>query len=87
MSVTPEPQQTIALVVRHNTAGIDEHVQAIVDFLQGAGYRVVFEQETSARTAAPPSSSAATARCWASPASWRATACRSSASTRAAWAS
>ena len=45
MSVTPEPQQTIALVVRHNTAGIDEHVQAIVDFLQGAGYRVVFEPE------------------------------------------
>ena len=24
MSVTPEPQQTIALVVRHNTAGIDD---------------------------------------------------------------
>ncbi|MBW8899205.1 MAG: NAD(+)/NADH kinase, partial [Massilia sp.] len=47
MSVTPEPQQTIALVVRHNTAGIDEPVQAIVDFLQGAGYRVVFEQETA----------------------------------------
>ena len=48
MSVTPEPQQTIALVVRHNTAGIDEPVQAIVDFLQGAGYRVVFERETAA---------------------------------------
>jgi NAD+ kinase len=47
MSATPETQQTIALVVRHNTAGIDEPVQAIVDFLQGAGYRVVFEQETA----------------------------------------
>ena len=47
MSVTPEPQQTIALVVRHNTAGIDEPVQAIVDFLQGAGYHVVFEEQTA----------------------------------------
>jgi NAD+ kinase len=40
-------QQTIALVVRHNTAGIDAPVQAIVDFLQDAGYRVVFEAETA----------------------------------------
>lgn len=47
MPVTPESQQTIALVVRHNTAGIDEPVQAIVNFLQAAGYRVVFEQETA----------------------------------------
>jgi NAD+ kinase len=47
MSVTPEPQQTIALVVRHNTAGIDEPVRAIVGFLQDGGYRVVFEQETA----------------------------------------
>jgi NAD+ kinase len=47
MSATPEPQQTIALVVRHNTAGIDQPVQAIVDFLRDGGYRVVFEQETA----------------------------------------
>jgi NAD+ kinase len=47
MPVTSEPQQTIALVVRHNTAGIDQPVQAIVDFLRDGGYRVVFEQETA----------------------------------------
>jgi NAD+ kinase len=47
MSATPEPQQTIALVVRHNTAGIDQPVQAIVDFLRAGGYRVVLEQETA----------------------------------------
>lgn len=51
MSVTPEPQQTIALVVRHNTAGIDEPVKAIVEFLRGRGYRVVFEQETASHVA------------------------------------
>jgi NAD+ kinase len=44
----PEPQQTIALVVRQNTAGIDEPVQAIVDFLRGAGYLPVLELETAA---------------------------------------
>jgi NAD+ kinase len=44
----PEPQQTIALVVRQNTAGIDEPVQAIVDFLRGAGYLPVLEAETAA---------------------------------------
>jgi NAD+ kinase len=42
------PHQTIALVVRHNTAGIEESVSGIVGFLQGAGYRVVFEAETAA---------------------------------------
>jgi NAD+ kinase len=47
MSATPEPQQTIALVVRHNTAGINQPVQAIVDFLRVGGYRVVFEEETA----------------------------------------
>jgi NAD+ kinase len=49
MPLTPESQQIIALVVRHNTAGIDEPVQAIVDFLQGAGYRVVFERNRRPR--------------------------------------
>jgi len=47
MSAMPEPQQTIALVVRHHTAGIDEPVQAIVDFLRGAGYLPVLETETA----------------------------------------
>ncbi len=47
MSATSEPQQIIALVVRHNTAGIDEPVQAIVDFLRGAGYLPVLESETA----------------------------------------
>jgi NAD+ kinase len=47
MPATSEPQQTIALVVRQNTAGIDEPVQAIVDFLRVGGYRVVFEEETA----------------------------------------
>jgi NAD+ kinase len=46
-SVTPDPQPTIALVVRHNTAGIDEPVKAIVDFLRGAGYGVAIEAETA----------------------------------------
>jgi NAD+ kinase len=44
----PVPQQTIALVVRHNTAGIDTPLAGIVEYLQGAGYRVVFEAETAA---------------------------------------
>jgi NAD+ kinase len=48
MSALPEPQQTIALVVRQNTAGIDEPVQAIVDFLRGAGYLPVLESDTAA---------------------------------------
>jgi NAD+ kinase len=47
MTATPEPQQTIALVVRQNTAGIDEPVRAIVDVLRGAGYRPVFEADTA----------------------------------------
>jgi NAD+ kinase len=47
MPATPETQKTIALVVRHNTANIGAPVRSIVDFLQGAGYRVVFEAETA----------------------------------------
>ncbi len=53
MSATPQSQQTIALVVRHNTAGIDEPVKAIVDFLHAAGYRTVFEQETAVHVQVP----------------------------------
>ena len=48
MPLTSETQKTIALVVRHNTVGIEEPVKGIVAFLQGAGYRVVFEAETAA---------------------------------------
>jgi len=46
-STPPAPQQTIALVVRPNTAGIDEPVRAIVDFLRGGGYQVVFDADTA----------------------------------------
>jgi NAD+ kinase len=48
MPATPATQQTIALVVRPNTAGVDVAVARIVDFLQGAGYRVVLEADTAA---------------------------------------
>lgn len=47
MSAPHDRQHTIALVVRPNTAGIDEPVRAIVDFLHGAGYRVLFEGATA----------------------------------------
>lgn len=53
MPATPATQKTIALVVRHNTVGIEEPVGGIVEFLQGAGYRVVFEAETAAHLAIP----------------------------------
>ena len=48
MPVTPDPQQIIALVVRQNTAGIEEHARRLTEFLRGAGYRVVFELDTAA---------------------------------------
>jgi NAD+ kinase len=48
MPANPAPQKTIALVVRHNTVGIEKPVAGIVGYLQGAGYRVVFEAETAA---------------------------------------
>jgi NAD+ kinase len=47
MPVTPEPQKIIALVVRHNTVGIEGPVTSIVQFLQHAGYQVVLEAETA----------------------------------------
>jgi NAD+ kinase len=53
MPVTPESQSTIALVVRQNTAGIEEPVASIVAFLQGAGHRVVFEADTAAHLGMP----------------------------------
>ncbi|AWL05764.1 NAD kinase [Massilia oculi] len=48
MPASPQPQQIIALVVRHNTAGVEEPVGRIRDFLQYGGYRVVFEADTAA---------------------------------------
>ena len=53
MPATPAPQKTIALVVRHNTVGIEKPVSGVVDYLQGAGYRVVFEADTAAHLAMP----------------------------------
>ncbi len=47
MSATPATPQTIALVVRPNTVGIDEPVGRVIEFLQSSGYRVVFETETA----------------------------------------
>lgn len=51
MSATPVSQQTIALVVRHNTLGIEVPVAGILAFLRGAGYRVVLEESTAAHLA------------------------------------
>lgn len=53
MSASPPSQQIIALVVRHNTAGIEEPVARIRQFLQDLGYRVVFEADTAAHLALP----------------------------------
>lgn len=53
MPATPAPQKTIALVVRHNTVGIEKPVGGVVDYLQGAGYRVVFEADTAEHLALP----------------------------------
>jgi NAD+ kinase len=50
-AATPESQKTIALVVRHNTLGIEEPVAGILAFLRGAGYRVVLEESTAAHLA------------------------------------
>jgi NAD+ kinase len=47
MTATPAMFQTIALVVRQNTDGIEDSVAAVVDFLQGAGFAVVFEEQTA----------------------------------------
>jgi NAD+ kinase len=44
----PATQKTIALVVRHNTDGIEASVGGLLAFLQAQGYRVVFETETAA---------------------------------------
>ena len=51
MPASPQPQQIIALVVRHNTPGVEEPVGRIRDFLVASGYRVVFEADTAANLA------------------------------------
>ncbi len=53
MPAMSAPQKTIALVVRHNTVGIEKPVHGVVGYLQGAGYRVVFEADTAAHLAMP----------------------------------
>ena len=53
MPDTPDMKNTIALVVRPNTAGIEQPVQQLVDFLQHSGYRVVFESDTAEHLAMP----------------------------------
>jgi NAD+ kinase len=52
---------TIALVVRPNTTGIEESVLSVLAFLREGGYSVVFESETAAHLNMPdvPSMSAA----------------------------
>jgi NAD+ kinase len=51
MPASPQPQQIIALVVRHNTPGVEEPVGRLRDFLMASGYRVVFEADTAANLA------------------------------------
>lgn len=53
LAAKPDTPATIAVVARHNTAGIEEPVARIVAFLRAAGYRVVFEAETAAHLAMP----------------------------------
>jgi NAD+ kinase len=47
MTATPAMYQTIALVVRQNTDGIEDSVASLVDFLQAGGHAVVFEEQTA----------------------------------------
>ena len=53
--------KTIALVVRQNTAGIEESVDSLLTFLRDAGHHVVFEEETASHLNMPgvPAMSAA----------------------------
>ncbi|HZX28148.1 MAG TPA: NAD kinase [Telluria sp.] len=48
---TPDQTKTIALAVRHHTSGIQEPVDALIGFLQGQGFSVVFEAETARHVA------------------------------------
>src|SRR5471030_657799 len=53
MSLTHAVFQTIALVVRPNTDGIEASAGSIVEFLRGAGYAVVLEEQTAAHLSMP----------------------------------
>jgi NAD+ kinase len=48
MPATHAMFQTIALVIRQNTDGIEESVDSVIDFLQRAGHSVVLEEQTAA---------------------------------------
>lgn len=48
MPATHAMFQTIALVIRQNTDGIEESVDSVIDFLQRAGHTVVLEEQTAA---------------------------------------
>ena len=48
MPATHAMFQTIALVIRQNTDGIEEPVDSVIDFLQRAGHTVVLEEQTAA---------------------------------------
>ena len=52
-AAAPSIYNTIALVVRPNTAGIEDSVRDVLGFLQGGGYSVVFETETAAHLNMP----------------------------------
>jgi NAD+ kinase len=53
MPAKPVLYNTIALVVRPNTAGIEESVRDVLGFLKEGGYHVVFETDTAAHLAMP----------------------------------
>ncbi|MBJ7314031.1 NAD kinase [Rugamonas sp. CCM 8940] len=48
MPATHAMFQTIALVIRQNTDGIEESVDSVIDFLERAGHTVVLEEQTAA---------------------------------------
>jgi NAD+ kinase len=47
MSAPPAMYNTIALVVRPNTAGIEDSVRSVIDFLKDGGFSVVLETDTA----------------------------------------
>jgi NAD+ kinase len=53
MPATPAMYNTIALVVRPNTAGIEDSVRDVLAFLREGGYSVVFETDTAAHLNMP----------------------------------
>ncbi len=53
MPVKPLAYKTIALVVRQHTVGIEEPVRRLLDFLRGAGHKVVLEAGTAAHLPLP----------------------------------